>query len=133
MEECEDVACKDKADLLRSMMGAAYSSTSAPKSKSNNNSKEDEGRGLGGDNAPGNGEVGVDRSTLRRSIHATVADRSAKLQLKMGCPLDRGELGHATWGFLHTAAANYPEAPSPVHQTCARKLLEGLAQLYPCK
>ena len=47
-------------------------------------------------------------------------------------PLSRESLGQATWAFLHTMAAVYPEQPSEVEQQSARQLLEALGWLYPC-
>eukprot|EP00953_Heterococcus_sp_UTEX-ZZ885_P011089 6427-Heterococcus_DN1.PRE.12 len=49
-----------------------------------------------------------------------------------GCPLDKRELGQATWGLLHTTAAYYPDAPTEAQQTAASNLITGLAALYPC-
>jgi FAD-linked sulfhydryl oxidase len=49
-----------------------------------------------------------------------------------GCPLNRAELGRASWAYLHTLAAFYPEKPS-------RELSDGMASFmyqysayYPC-
>jgi len=48
------------------------------------------------------------------------------------CPPDTQELGRATWTFLHTMAAYYPEAPSRTQQTLMRNVLDGVAEFYPC-
>ncbi|CAD6889383.1 unnamed protein product [Tilletia controversa] len=48
------------------------------------------------------------------------------------CPPDVEELGHATWTFLHSAAAYYPPNPSPAQQTSMRNLLQALPDVYPC-
>mmetsp|Transcript_15124 Transcript_15124/g.17126 ORF Transcript_15124/g.17126 Transcript_15124/m.17126 type:complete len:241 (+) Transcript_15124:295-1017(+) len=48
------------------------------------------------------------------------------------CPLDRAEIGRATWRTLHTTAAYYPKTPSEEQQRAARSLVESLAVLYPC-
>ena len=47
-------------------------------------------------------------------------------------PLSRESLGQATWSFLHTMAAVYPEQPNELEQRAARQLLEALGWLYPC-
>ncbi|CAK4081798.1 unnamed protein product [Aphanomyces euteiches] len=49
------------------------------------------------------------------------------------CPLDREELGRASWGLLHTMAAYYPENPSDVDKARAKAFVDSFAQLYPCK
>ncbi|QRV88952.1 erv1/alr family domain-containing protein [Ceratobasidium sp. AG-Ba] len=48
------------------------------------------------------------------------------------CPADSEQLGRATWTFLHTAAAYYPERPSQQHQWHMLSLLRALPSLYPC-
>ncbi|ETV72801.1 hypothetical protein H257_12164 [Aphanomyces astaci] len=49
------------------------------------------------------------------------------------CPLDREELGRATWGLLHTMAAYFPEKPSDAMKAHATSFVHALADLYPCK
>ncbi|KAH8116516.1 ERV/ALR sulfhydryl oxidase domain-containing protein [Phellopilus nigrolimitatus] len=49
-----------------------------------------------------------------------------------GCPPDVEQLGRATWTFLHTTAAHYPDAPSPAQRTRMLGLLFALPVLYPC-
>jgi FAD-linked sulfhydryl oxidase len=49
-----------------------------------------------------------------------------------GCPLNRRELGRATWAFLHTTAAYYPEQPDERTQNDMRKMIETVGRLYPC-
>lgn len=44
----------------------------------------------------------------------------------------REELGRSTWLFLHTLAAQYPEAPSRQHQKDVNNLFDILTRLYPC-
>uniref|UniRef100_M4B9B5 Sulfhydryl oxidase n=1 Tax=Hyaloperonospora arabidopsidis (strain Emoy2) TaxID=559515 RepID=M4B9B5_HYAAE len=48
------------------------------------------------------------------------------------CPLDRQELGAATWGLLHSMGIYYPEKPSPEYQAKAKSFIETLALMYPC-
>lgn len=42
------------------------------------------------------------------------------------------ELGRATWVFLHTLAAQFPEQPSSQQQRDARQLIDSLTRIYPC-
>ncbi|KAF8840815.1 FAD-dependent thiol oxidase [Paxillus ammoniavirescens] len=48
------------------------------------------------------------------------------------CPPDVEQLGRATWTFLHTAAAYYPERPTPFQRANMLNLLHSLPVLYPC-
>ncbi|KAK3845634.1 MAG: ERV/ALR sulfhydryl oxidase domain-containing protein [Linnemannia gamsii] len=48
------------------------------------------------------------------------------------CPADKEILGRATWTFLHTMAAYYPDKPSPMEQTTMKSLLSSFSQFYPC-
>jgi FAD-linked sulfhydryl oxidase len=56
----------------------------------------------------------------------------ANAQAPADCPADVEQLGRATWTFLHTAAAYYPERPSAAHQAQMLALLGALPTLYPC-
>jgi len=49
-----------------------------------------------------------------------------------GCPPDVEQLGRATWTFLHTTAAYYPEKPTPTQRANMLMLLRSLPVLYPC-
>ncbi|KAF9006006.1 ERV/ALR sulfhydryl oxidase domain-containing protein, partial [Cyathus striatus] len=48
------------------------------------------------------------------------------------CPPDVEQLGRATWTFLHTTAAYYPEKPTPNQRANMLALLGSLPVLYPC-
>ena len=48
------------------------------------------------------------------------------------CPPDVEQLGRATWTFLHTTAAYYPEKPTPNQRANMLCLLRSLPVLYPC-
>lgn len=48
------------------------------------------------------------------------------------CPPDVEQLGRATWTFLHTTAAYYPERPTPNQRANMLNLLHSLPILYPC-
>ncbi|KAJ7625617.1 ERV/ALR sulfhydryl oxidase domain-containing protein [Roridomyces roridus] len=48
------------------------------------------------------------------------------------CPPDKEQLGRATWSFLHTTAAYYPERPTPSQRANMLALIHALPVLYPC-
>ncbi|KAI5066931.1 hypothetical protein GOP47_0017459 [Adiantum capillus-veneris] len=48
-------------------------------------------------------------------------------------PASKESLGHATWTFLHTLAAQFPEKPTRQQQRDAKELMAILSRLYPCK
>jgi mitochondrial FAD-linked sulfhydryl oxidase len=48
------------------------------------------------------------------------------------CPPDVEQLGSATWTFLHTTAAYYPDRPTPNQRANMLGLLHALPVLYPC-
>ncbi|KAJ3745357.1 ERV/ALR sulfhydryl oxidase domain-containing protein [Lentinula detonsa] len=73
--------------------------------------------------------------TVATGAATTVAasSTSAFLQNKRAnCPPDSEELGRATWTFLHTTAAYYPERPTPTQRANMLTLLRSLPLLYPC-
>jgi FAD-linked sulfhydryl oxidase len=49
------------------------------------------------------------------------------------CPPDAEALGRATWTFLHSTAAYYPERPSTTQRAHMLQLLHALPTLYPCR
>ena len=48
-------------------------------------------------------------------------------------PPDSAELGRATWTFLHTMAAFYPEQADPEMQKNMSKFIETFSEIYPCQ
>lgn len=48
------------------------------------------------------------------------------------CPPDVEQLGRATWTFLHTTAAYYPEKPTPNQRANMLTLLRALPIVYAC-
>jgi len=48
------------------------------------------------------------------------------------CPLNRRELGRASWAYLHTLAAYYPEKPTPEQQEEMKEFIKTFARWYPC-
>ncbi|MES1919898.1 Flavin-linked sulfhydryl oxidase of the mitochondrial IMS [Bonamia ostreae] len=47
-------------------------------------------------------------------------------------PLNRAEIGRATWAFMHTTAAFYPNKPKKVFQKEMKMLMYLLVKHYPC-
>ncbi|KAJ2489078.1 Flavin-linked sulfhydryl oxidase of the mitochondrial IMS [Coemansia sp. RSA 2050] len=48
------------------------------------------------------------------------------------CPPDSQVLGRATWTFLHTMAAYYPEKANQKQQSMMTSLLSSFSHFYPC-
>ncbi|KAF0688374.1 Aste57867_19994 [Aphanomyces stellatus] len=74
--------------------------------------------------------MGVLGKKSKKKGTATAATTAAA---PVDCPLDREELGRATWGLLHTTAAYYPDKPTQAQKNQATTFVESFAQLYPCK
>ncbi|XP_041013788.1 FAD-linked sulfhydryl oxidase ERV1 [Juglans microcarpa x Juglans regia] len=48
-------------------------------------------------------------------------------------PVTKEELGRATWTFLHTLAAQYPDNPTRQQKKDVKELIAILSRMYPCK
>lgn len=46
--------------------------------------------------------------------------------------VSKEEVGRATWTFLHTLAAQYPERPTRQQKRDAKELIDILTRMYPC-
>jgi len=55
-----------------------------------------------------------------------------QLQQPSHCPPDVEVLGRATWTFLHTLAANFPEHPTVQEQQQISSFMWTLGRFYPC-
>ncbi|KAJ8487126.1 hypothetical protein ONZ51_g4385 [Trametes cubensis] len=69
------------------------------------------------------------QSTATTTAPAPEADAYVR---PANCPPDVEQLGNATWTFLHTTAAYYPDKPSMAHRVNMLSLLRALPILYPC-
>lgn len=58
---------------------------------------------------------------------------SSGSKLPTDCPLDKNDLGRASWSLLHTIAAYYPDKPNSQQQSDIKNLMDILSRLYPCK
>ncbi|KAH9006711.1 ERV/ALR sulfhydryl oxidase domain-containing protein [Lactarius deliciosus] len=70
--------------------------------------------------------------TATASAASAVHDDDVARLRRAHCPPDSEALGRATWTFLHTTAAYYPERPSPTQRAHMLQLLHALPTLYPC-
>ncbi|KAJ8763459.1 hypothetical protein K2173_002342 [Erythroxylum novogranatense] len=52
---------------------------------------------------------------------------------KPAAPVTKEELGRATWTFLHTLAAQYPENPTRQQKKDVKELMAILSRMYPCQ
>ncbi|XP_030553507.1 FAD-linked sulfhydryl oxidase ERV1 isoform X1 [Rhodamnia argentea] len=48
-------------------------------------------------------------------------------------PVTKEELGRATWTFLHTLAAQYPDKPTRQQKKDVKELMAILSRMYPCQ
>ncbi|KAJ8568345.1 hypothetical protein K7X08_027878 [Anisodus acutangulus] len=53
-------------------------------------------------------------------------------QEKSGGPVTKEELGRATWTFLHTLGAQYPDKPTRQQRKDVKELMAILSRIYPC-
>jgi mitochondrial FAD-linked sulfhydryl oxidase len=63
---------------------------------------------------------------------ASHASQRIYAYMHSGCPLNRREVGRASWALLHTIAAYFPENPTKQQQQDAEQFMKLLARLYPC-
>jgi FAD-linked sulfhydryl oxidase len=66
------------------------------------------------------------------AAHAVAADGRTVRAGGAPKPVTREELGRATWVFLHTLAAQFPERPTRQQQRDARAVIDALTRIYPC-
>ncbi|KAI7747259.1 hypothetical protein M8C21_027826 [Ambrosia artemisiifolia] len=52
---------------------------------------------------------------------------------KQAGPVTREELGRATWTFIHTLGAQYPEKPTRQQKKDVKELMAIISRIYPCK
>ncbi|XP_062175961.1 FAD-linked sulfhydryl oxidase ERV1 [Alnus glutinosa] len=52
---------------------------------------------------------------------------------KSASPVTKEELGRASWTFLHTLAAQYPDNPTRQQKKDVKELMAIFSRMYPCK
>ncbi|KAJ2745538.1 Flavin-linked sulfhydryl oxidase of the mitochondrial IMS [Coemansia sp. BCRC 34301] len=84
----------------------------------------------------GQGRQGAAAGTLAVATMAQPESSAASLSTLSAaddeCPPDSQVLGRATWTFLHTMAAYYPEKAGPKQQETMKSLLSSFSHFYPC-
>ncbi|KAA8915307.1 hypothetical protein TRICI_002536 [Trichomonascus ciferrii] len=63
---------------------------------------------------------------------ATAASIDSSSKRPKDCPPDSEELGRATWTFLHTMAATYPDAPTSSEKSDMTTFMNIFSKIYPC-
>ncbi|XP_004498850.1 FAD-linked sulfhydryl oxidase ERV1-like [Cicer arietinum] len=64
---------------------------------------------------------------------SSLQPRHPILKGKSSSPVTKEELGRATWTFLHTLAAQYPDNPTRQQKKDVKELVQILSRMYPCK
>ncbi|KAJ2594318.1 Flavin-linked sulfhydryl oxidase of the mitochondrial IMS [Coemansia sp. RSA 1722] len=92
--------------------------------------------------------VAKDKSSAKKAAAAATATAATAAAMALGspssststlvtgesdeCPPDSQVLGRATWTFLHTMAAYYPEKADEKQQQTMNSLLTSFSHFYPC-
>lgn len=84
--------------------------------------------------APKSPRISLQRGPALASISATPSPLSSSEFLgPQPTPTTKEDIGRATWVFLHSLAAQYPERPTRQQQQDVRNLVDILTRMYPCK
>ena len=75
------------------------------------------------------GEKSLNRQPRNLNQDADVSSESAST---MTYSTTKEDLGRATWTFLHTFAAQYPDEPTRRQERDARELIGLMTRAYPC-
>ncbi|KAH7518084.1 hypothetical protein FEM48_Zijuj09G0133200 [Ziziphus jujuba var. spinosa] len=67
------------------------------------------------------------------NIDSTSAQPKDILIKGKSAPVTKEDLGRATWTFLHTLAAQYPDNPTRQQKRDVKELMSILTRMYPCK
>ncbi|KAL5061884.1 hypothetical protein RYX36_023621 [Vicia faba] len=72
------------------------------------------------------------RGSVNASIKVPLQPRDPVVKGKSSAPVTKEELGRATWTFLHTLAAQYPDNPTRQQKKDVKELVQILSRMYPC-
>lgn len=115
--ECHNPVCSSKMDMFQKSLLAHQNSG---KTKANFSVKSD-------DPANTNSEP-----TVSKSIENQPDNRGNTNFSDVECPLDKEELGRASWSVIHTVAVHSPTSPTDAEQRHMAQFIESFAALYPC-
>ncbi|CAK8561239.1 unnamed protein product [Lathyrus sativus] len=90
-----------------------------------------------GDHIQSSGTSG--RGSVNASIKVPFVKTTSSVQQhdpvvkgKSSTPVTKEDLGRATWTFLHTLAAQYPDNPTRQQKKDVKELIQILSRMYPC-
>ncbi|XP_019157633.1 PREDICTED: FAD-linked sulfhydryl oxidase ERV1-like [Ipomoea nil] len=69
----------------------------------------------------------------RPAVSALLQPTDLPKKEKSTGPVTKEQLGRATWIFLHSLAAQYPEKPTRQQKKDVKELMGILSRMYPCK
>ncbi|CAN4120160.1 unnamed protein product [Withania somnifera] len=81
-----------------------------------------------------NNKKNDNHSSSKNQLASTMLLQHSQLpkQEKSSGPVNKEELGRATWTFLHTLGAQYPDKPTRQQKKDVKELMEILSRMYPC-
>ncbi|ORY99620.1 ERV/ALR sulfhydryl oxidase domain-containing protein [Lobosporangium transversale] len=77
-------------------------------------------------------KIGKKAKTTAADGRDSSSSSTSTFDYEAECPPDKEVLGRATWTFLHTMAAYYPDKPNAQEQSTMKSLLSSFSQFYPC-
>lgn len=135
-EDCVNPICNSMMEMFQSSLGfenngkstVAYSEKDVSKQEKYTTNKEATNKN---ENIS---KVNVDTLNVNpKFTNSTTNITLSQTEInKIDCPLDREELGRATWSLLHTTAAYYPDTPTESERSNMNSFLHNLANIYPC-
>ncbi|CAM6090981.1 unnamed protein product [Calypogeia fissa] len=79
------------------------------------------------------GSPSIESSTTYGNPSESLLESLVHNEVSSGSAVSKEDLGRATWTFLHTLAAQFPEHPTKQQQRDAKDLMGILSRIYPCK
>lgn len=124
--DCHIPACSSKMDMFQKSLLSHQKSdktstiTSSRTTNNNENSITQQSRLSSNDTSIGNSPSEDSTTTLNTTLD------------EVACPLDKEDLGRASWSIIHTVAAHTSENPTDTEQKHMKQFIESFAALYPC-